>query len=161
MSLANGWPLSLTDSQLLSRYFHGDIRKAILHLQMMLSWQPSDPRAPFSCALNGSVGDSSTCSLPLNSQMYWPWRNSASNHSSFNSPSYLELLSLLNDRKSEVDCIQSSLSYESQTVKPSLLDELPEKSSFCPVGEEILSFISQLLDADDCTRSTVIASRKW
>ena len=45
LSLANGWPLPLQHSQQLCQVFHRDIRKLILHLQLTLSWQPSDPMA--------------------------------------------------------------------------------------------------------------------
>ena len=93
----------------------------------------------------------------LNSQM-WPWRNSASIHSLANSP--LELISLLNDSKSDVDCIQCSLNESPRNLKPSLLDELPKKSSFCPLGEEIIDSLSQLLYAD-CCGPTITAARKW
>ena len=38
-----GQPFTLQQAQQLCQYFHRDMRKAILHLQLMLSWQPSDP----------------------------------------------------------------------------------------------------------------------
>ena len=47
-----GRPFTLQQAQELCQYFHRDMRKAILHLQLMLSWQPSDPMTLL------SVGDS-------------------------------------------------------------------------------------------------------
>ena len=57
-----GRPFTLQQAQQLCQYFHRDMRKAILHLQLMLSWQPSDPMTLL------SVGDSDAVPRSLSSK---------------------------------------------------------------------------------------------
>lgn len=150
MSMANGWPLSLQQSQQLCQYFQRDIRKAILHLQLMLSWQGSDPTAP----LGYEVRDSVTTPLALcMGNLHSPWRTC-------DQPCYenstLNGISSLSDWRSELDCVplhQHMIQPWTVKLEASLVDELPENSCSSPLGEELIDFLSQPLHAG-CTQST-------
>lgn len=149
LSMANGWPLSLPQSQQLCQYFQRDIRKAILHLQLMLSWQPSDPIAPLGC----QVSDSAT--TPCLGSLHSPWRT-CDQPCSENSTSCLDSISSLSDWRSEVDCVplhQHMLQPWTVKLEASLVDELPESSYSCPLGEELMGILSLPLYAG-CSRST-------
>lgn len=150
ISIVNGWPLSLEKSQQLSQYFRGDIRKAILHLQLMLSWQPTDPMMLLTLKNDEQVVTTpSSCSLSQDSLMYYPWRNT---WGQVLKPSYWDLMSVIIDERSDVDCIQHS-SIDAQpvhkpwvvTLEPSLLDEFPSNTSSCSVGWDILNTLCHLL----------------
>ena len=129
LSTVNGWPLSLCDSQQLSQYFHGDIRKSLLHLQLALGWCPTDPMLPLETSSVPLPVSPTTCSLTFTNFMFCPWRTKLRSHcpdSSHSSPSYLDLVSVLNDAKSDVDCFSrhsNSCQPWVVSLQPSLLDE--------------------------------------
>lgn len=162
LSLANDWPLTLEDSQQLWQHFCGDIRKAILHLQFMLSWKPTDPMAAFTTRMRNSVPITpSSCALKLDNSMLYPWRpilcGLKFGHNL--SLSYLDILSMVNNKKCEVDCIcQEKLHMHRPwlvTLQPSLLDEVSSTyySSCCTVASDILDALYNLLYTDSAVNT--------
>lgn len=150
LSVANGWPLSIQQSQQLCQHFHRDIRRAILHLQLMLSWQPCDPVAP----LHPEAKTSS-----VSPYLSGPWRTRTDQNSDHTSS--LDSVSLLSDWKSEVDCIVGYQNPQPWTVKieASLMDELPESSFPCLVGEELVETLTHSVSLH--CRSTEATNTKW
>lgn len=147
LSLANGWSLPLQQSQQICNVFHGDIRRAILHLQFTLSWLPSDPASPLLDEIH--VNDD----IPVLSRRLYPWKE---NDVQF-LPSHLDHISLLADWKSDMDCISTyHQSPDMIKLKPSLLDELPQNLPFaCSVENDLVNTLSGLLFSySGCTRRT-------
>ena len=150
--MANGWPFTLQQSQQLCQHFHRDIRKAILHLQLMLSWQPSDPMTLL------SVGDSDAVPRSLGtSSQYCPWRTLCHNSKNASSSS----ISSLSDWRSEVDSVHE----HRRRIQPwrvkleaSLEDELPINSYSYPLDEEVESILSPSLYAPSTAENV---NTKW
>lgn len=100
---------------------------------------------PLASKLNDSVADSAALSLDRT----YP------NSNRLIKSSHLDIVSLRNDEKSEVDSIQESFQKEfiicqpwSIAVEPSLLDEHPIDSSSCSLGRDIVNTLHHLLHAD-------------
>lgn len=137
--MANGWPLTLQQAQQLSQYFNRDIRKAILHLQLMLSWQPSDPLTL------PPVGDLDAVPKSLGTiNQYYPWRTQCYTCLSSKNGSSLFNISPLSDWKSEVDSIHHWQRLQPWTVRleASLEDELPINSYTNPLAEDLVNILS-------------------
>ena len=126
LSLANGWPLSLSYAKQLCEVFCGDIRRAFLHFQFTLSWQPSDPAAaepPF---------DNITQIFqvtPTPAYHHRPWADSNTLcHSQGASLSCMDKVCLLAEWKSEMNYIHDHdhSTHPKGKLRPSLVDDLPE-----------------------------------
>ncbi len=175
LSLANGWPLTLEHSLRICRYFSSDIRKVILHLQLMLTGEPTDPVPSYYCEANddeGGVSLSATCSLSVDSyrHMHCPWRstNCLDHFAHFTNPSHLDITSMLYDKMSEVDSIQErhqekEYVYRPWTtgLEPSLLDELPDNfPSSCPLHKAIRQTLCRLLYAEQPAVTDIFTSAR-
>lgn len=129
----------------------------------MLSWKLTDPVGPLTLKKDSTANLTTSCSLSLNSSIYFPWRNQHSYRRNFTKLSNLDLIFVLRDRQSEVDTIQLASGLkrtEPWTVRlgPSLLDELTVSPSPCSVGKDILNTLHDSLDADCPSQDT---NRKW
>jgi hypothetical protein len=145
----------------------------------MLSGQSSDPTPPLChepvralqrheadpASLQVADSNATPVAMPLGVSNF-PWRARTSNHTySEDGTSCLDHLSALCDWTSEVDCI---LSHKHQQhwptwrakLKASLVDELPEDSSY-HLDEEHAQILSQTLSTDYNRSTGEAARRKW
>ena len=165
LSLANDWPLSLQHSKQLCQIFHRDIRKAMLYLQFMLSWQPSDPMVLV--PKTDEIGIPEI--IPILSGLYWPWRNNdphVLDHLFFIVPSSLDYVSVLTNWRSDIDCIRavstSQWKFQPWTIKlePTLVDELPENIVCYPISKDIYDTLSHLL-YNNCRGLAASTNKEW
>lgn len=142
----HGWPLSIHQSLHLSHYFGLDIRRAILHMQLMLSWEPANPMTP----LIHELSESATKCFPSTSfGDQFPWRLSPYSH--ITTLSELDSTSLLDNCKCELDSMSRNV-YQNfpplhqpwiAALNPSLLDVATVSFSSTSYGQDILNILQQ------------------
>lgn len=157
LSLANGWPLPLDQSLQISRHFHCDIRKAILYMQLMLSWQPTDP-----FKLLDDIDPAPTRFTPplsISKDMFFPWHIPHPVTHDYNfSDLEMESISLLGDIKGAVDCIKGRSHHLMECVhrswlsipKANVLDEFPSEGfpPRCSLGQDVIETLCFLSGVD-------------
>ena len=164
IGVVNGWPLTLEESHKLCHHFSGDIRRVVLHLQLMLSGKPTDPVAVLDDQVEEEcvvANPSANCSLSVESyrHMHCPWRVQTARYLAghFTTPSHLDMTSILHHQMSQVDNVQSphqqkELLHCPWTARPkaSMLDQLPDYTpSPCTCGSTIRHTLCSMLYSED------------